>query len=503
MAAFDPAIEMQQIEEMDEEDVKEELAAAGERVNGTRGRLNSRLFERRCKDAAEATAAAAAADEGDEESPLSDEDIKQLCRRMQVARASTDTRHDLIVKLQARGYLDARGRYDPRAPGVTKIENCWDKPDGFWVTNVQWKDGNKYASTTGTGLVDGHGGTGDCIPYHQAVFRSKVMALTRVPEDWDDVWESDEAAPYAARAYFLLEEPAGREYHGANQYDEPGVRFMRRAGGDIVKTVYRRVDGRRVADTVVVHTAYVDELYEKEAEGLAPPGSADVAAFLAADALRDPAAAKQKKLELCALDEAAAEQETEALHTEHLDHLNRLLDARDVDLAQKSNYTNVTSKKKIEVAHPEKLHLINPDCPGHEVAIKKWRGCRSLSGRGKDVRLNDIRDAYRPPKWEPGGERTIMHDIIVAAMPELKHQKFRHVLDYLVSKAQIDHIFSGVTDHPSNLYIIFAGHNAHFNDFRNCPAKAARFGDKVMSAAAAWVKKAITNALKAVSVESA
>ena len=96
-----------------------------------------------------------------------------------------------------------------------------------------------------------------------------------------------------------------------------------------------------------------------------------------------------------------------------------------------------------------------------------------------------------------------MHDIIVAAMPELKHQKFRHVLDYLVSKAQIDHIFSGVTDHPSNLYIIFAGHNAHFNDFRNCPAKAARFGDKVMSAAAAWVKKAIANALKAVSVESA
>ena len=33
MAAFDPAIEMQQIEEMDEEDLKKELAAAGERVN--------------------------------------------------------------------------------------------------------------------------------------------------------------------------------------------------------------------------------------------------------------------------------------------------------------------------------------------------------------------------------------------------------------------------------------------------------------------------------------
>ena len=499
MAAFDATLEMQQIEEMDEEDVKEELAAAGEKVSGTRRRLNERLHARRCKDAAEATAA----DEGDEESPLSDEDIKQLCISKRVARASTDTRHDLIVKLQARGYLDARGRYDPRNPRLRKIETLWDEPDSFWVTNVQNKGGKKYASTTGTGLIKGHGGTGDCIPYHQAVFRSKVMALTHVPTDWEDVWESEEAAPFAARAYFLLEEPAKPENHGANQFDEPGVRFVRRANGDIVKEVRRNIEGRRVYDTVVVHTAYVDELYQKEAEGLAPPGSADVAAFLAADALRDPAAAQKKKLELCALDEAAAEQETEALHTEHLDHLNRLLDARDVDLAQKSNYTNVTSKKKIEVAHPEKLHLINPDCPGHEVAIKKWRGCRSLSGRGKDVRLNDIRDAYRPPKWEPGGERTIMHDIIVAAMPQLEHQKFRHVLDYLVSKAQIDHIFSGVTDHPSNLYIIFAGHNAHFNDFRNCPAKAARFGDKVMSAAAAWVRKAVTNALKAVSVESA
>ena len=43
MAAFDPAIEMQQIEEMDEEDVKKELAAAGEKVSGTRRRLNERL----------------------------------------------------------------------------------------------------------------------------------------------------------------------------------------------------------------------------------------------------------------------------------------------------------------------------------------------------------------------------------------------------------------------------------------------------------------------------
>ena len=77
---------------------------------------------------------------------------------------------------------------------------------------------------------EGHGGAGIDIPYHQAVFRSKVMALTHVPEDWKEVWESEEAAPYAARAEFLLEEPAGREYHGANQLDEPGVRVRLTAG---------------------------------------------------------------------------------------------------------------------------------------------------------------------------------------------------------------------------------------------------------------------------------
>ena len=76
MAAFDPAIEMQQIEEMDEVDVKKELAAAREDTGGTRRRLNERLHARRCKDAAEATAA----DEGDEMSPLSDADLAALVR---------------------------------------------------------------------------------------------------------------------------------------------------------------------------------------------------------------------------------------------------------------------------------------------------------------------------------------------------------------------------------------------------------------------------------------
>ena len=96
MAAFDPAIEMQQIEEMDEEDVKEELAAAGEKVSGTRRRLNERLHARRCKDAAEATAA----DEGDEMSPLSDADLAALVRDQRRPRISMKgSRSDWIAAL--------------------------------------------------------------------------------------------------------------------------------------------------------------------------------------------------------------------------------------------------------------------------------------------------------------------------------------------------------------------------------------------------------------------
>ena len=99
MAAFDPAVEMQQIEEMDEEDVKKELAAAREDTGGTRRRLNERLHARRCKDAA----AAAAADEGDEMSPLSDAELLELVRRQRRKISTKGSRRDWITRLKARG----------------------------------------------------------------------------------------------------------------------------------------------------------------------------------------------------------------------------------------------------------------------------------------------------------------------------------------------------------------------------------------------------------------
>ena len=87
----------------------------------------------------------------------------------------------------------------------------------------------------------------------------------------------------------------------------------------------------------------------------------------------------------------------------------------------------------------------------------------------------------------------------LAAMPELARPRLRCVLDYLVSKAQLDHIFSGVVDHPTNLIVEFAGPNGHFSDFRNGPGKRARYGADVMRVAADWIRLAISSALGVVS----
>jgi len=176
---------------------------------------------------------------------------------------------------------------------------------------------------------------------------------------------------------------------------------------------------------------------------------------------------------------------------------------RDVDLSRRSGYAKVMGMGDdddddvpiLTVEDRTPMHLIN-----NEVAVRAWRRHASTGGRlGKDEQKNAIAEALRRPGWKIGDEKTEMHNILVAAMPYLKEKRFRWVLDYLVSKAQIDHIFSGVTDHVSNLMVEFAGPNGHFSDFTNCPGKAARYGAEVMAVAAEWVRQAIEAALDIVS----
>ena len=184
--------------------------------------------------------------------------------------------------------------------------------------------------------------------------------------------------------------------------------------------------------------------------------------------------------------------------------VTELLRERDVDLSERSGYAKIRGEEMddddddvpiLVVEDRTPMHLIN-----NPVAVRAWRRHASTGGRlSKDEQKNAIAEALRRPGWKIGDEKTEMHNILVAAMPYLKEKRFRWVLDYLVSKAQIDHIFSGVTDHVSNLMVEFAGPNGHFSDFTNCPGKAARYGAEVMAVAAEWVRQAIEAALDIVS----
>jgi hypothetical protein len=409
-----------------------------------------------------------------------------------------------VLREDAMDVDDSAERKDPRAwsrNDVLIFERDVNRPDEDWVRDIHPQRilGKKImvASTRG-GAAPG-GGTKMHVPLKLAAHASRVLALSKVPLWKTDVWESSAAAAYKAEALYLLEERAERVDHGCTINDAAGMRLDRLSNGRIVARRFEKVDGVQWVHTTVVDTSRVESLRLDECVGRAPPGLADFSAFVASTAIDDPTTARAKMLEWCDAAEDAEVEETEALNEAHFVELAAKLDEKDVDLAKKSGYTRHTGRKKLVVEHRRRLHLIDKDCPGRAAAIQAWRESQSLHGRGKDAQKDYIRDKLRPPGWQKRQETTIMHEIIKAAMPELKSPRLRCVLDYLVSKAQLDHIFSGVVDHPTNLIVEFAGPNGHFSDFRNGPGKRARYGADVMRVAADWIRLAISSALGVVS----
>ena len=85
-------------------------------------------------------------------------------------------------------------------------------------------------------------------------------------------------------------------------------------------------------------------------------------------------------------------------------------------------------------------------------------------------------------------------EIVLASLPHLRNGadgRYRHVVDFLVKNAQIDHILSTVIDNPVNLILDWSAPNGHHGDFRNCAGKAARFGEDVMDAVTKWLAAAV------------
>ena len=457
MAVFDEAAAERVLKRMRVEQLRNELASRGEDASGTAGRLRTRLLDEQRKDAMDVD--------------------------------------------------DSAELKDPRAWNTIVFErDIEDHPeDDWWVRDKHLElVGDEQIMVASTrGYAAPGGGCKKGVPVELAAHASKVLALAKVPLWKTDVWESAAAAAYKAEALWLLKKPVVKLDHGCNALDAKGLRLERRVDGTVVAKKFECVDGVEWVHTAVVRTSRLAQLREAERVGARMRGVADAAASLAAEVLDDASRGRAALLALCRANEAAVLQKARAMNGKDAARVAALLRERDVDLSRRSTYAKVVGMVDddddnvpiLEVEDRTPMHLIN-----NEVAVRAWRRHASTGGRlGQDEQKNAIAEALRRPGWKIGDEKTEMHNILVAAMPYLKEKRFRWVLDYLVSKAQIDHIFSGVTDHVSNLMVEFAGPNGHFSDFTNCPGKAARYGAEVMAVAAEWVRQAIEAALDIVS----
>ena len=460
MAVFDEAAAERALKRMRVEELRNELESRGKDSSGTADRLRTRLLDEQRKDAM---------------------DVDDSAERKDPRR------------------LKHKGK------AVLIFERDVALPDEDWVTDIHpMRVGDETIMVASTyGKAAPGGGQKIGVPVAIAAHASRVLALTKVPLWKTDVWESAAAAAYKAEALWLLKKPVVKLDHGCNALDATNFRLDRRVDGTVVAKRIESVEGRQVVHTAVVRTSRLAELREAERAGARMRGVADAAAGLAAEVLDDPRRGRAALLALCRAHEAAVLQKARAMNGKDAARVAALLRERDVDLSRRSTYAKVVGMVDdddddvpiLEVEDRTPMHLIN-----NPLAVLVWRRHASTGGRlGKDEQKNAIAEALRRPGWKIGDERTEMHNIIVAAMPYLKETRFRWVLDYLVSKAQIDHIFSGVTDHVSNLMVEFAGPNGHFSDFTNCPGKAARYGAEAMAVAAEWVRQAIEAALDIVS----
>ena len=498
---FDEARETRAIKRLKVDKLRLELESRGKDASGTAGRLRTRLLEALREDAMDV-------DVGDGLSPLSDDELLALVRKQSSPRISTKgSRLDWITALKARNVLDAHGHFDPRLnkPNTIIFErDIKEHPeDEWWVTGKgpMRVNGEKIMVASTRGAAAPGGGTKNSVPVKLAAHASKVLALANVPKWKREVWDSAAAVPFKAEAEYILEKPAPIVEHGCTALDAKGTRLVRHVDGSIVSEKREHVDGVRWVHRTVVRTSRLAQLREAERVGARMCGVADAAASLAAEVLDDPGRGRAALLALCRAHEAAVLQKARAMNGKDAAKVTALLRERDVDLSRRSTYAEIVGMDDdddvpiLVVKDRTAMHLIN-----NRVAVQAWRRHASTGGRlGQDEQKNAIAEALRRPGWKIGDEKTEMHNILVAAMPYLKEKRFRWVLDYLVSKAQIDHIFSGVTDHVSNLMVEFAGPNGHFSDFTNCPGKAARYGAEVMAVAAEWVRQAIEAALDIVS----
>ena len=346
----------------------------------------------------------------------------------------------------------------------------------------------EVADTRGTGI--GTWGQGLGVPVEQAKMWTKALALSCEDPRLRWMWDSPEAVDCKARALAIRDGTYQRGDHGCTTNDAKGMRYDYRADGSIAEVHWTREQKSRV---VRFHSHLMGALYESEACGASPLGVAEATSRLAGFILDAPATCDDEKERLFDTERDAMFEKADAANKEHR---QMLLEKQ----AAKLNWVRAECKKRVEGGYDEATdgdllrgEIISarhfgsrnfPDCVRTKVR-EIWIRSNSADRFSKDAQLKAMRE---------GLDYEDKREIVLASLPHLRNGadgRYRHVVDFLVKNAQIDHILSTVIDNPVNLILDWSAPNGHHGDFRNCAGKAARFGEDVMDAVTKWLTAAV------------
>ena len=346
----------------------------------------------------------------------------------------------------------------------------------------------EVADTRGTGI--GTWGQGLGVPVEQAIMWTKALALSCEDPRLRWMWDSPFAVDCKARALAIRDGTYQRGDHGCTTNDAKGMRYDYRADGSIAEVHWTREQKSRV---VRFHSHLMGALYESEACGESPLGVAEATSRLAGFILDAPATCDDEKERLFDTERDAMFEKADAANKEHR---QMLLEKQ----AAKLNWVRAECKKRVEGGYDEATdgdllrgEIISarhfgsrnfPDCVRTKVR-EIWIRSNSADRFSKDAQMRAMRE---------GLDYADKREIVLASLSHLRNGadgRYRHVVDFLVKNAQIDHILSTVIDNPVNLILDWSAPNGHHGDFRNCEGKAARFGEDVMDAVTKWLTAAV------------
>ena len=385
------------------------------------------------------------------------------------------------------GYVDDRGHR------AIRIEDHLDEPDDFWYRHKRQEKIRGtlvwVADTRGNGVRDW--GSGKRLPLAKAKMRSMAMALSRVDPSQLWIWNDSRLAGCLVRALALRGDKHIVEEHGFNGNHAKNVRIEYLVGAGVVevhRTHSQGVMDRRVV--VKVNSNDIDDLYEREACGDELPGVAAATSRLAGRVLKEPESCREKLLEVWQKHRDAQHLAAEAARDGHQRDLDRMLKGKLDFIRDECAKRGWDEEKDGDIFAGEDIrarHFCSPQFPKRvrDKIMGIWYASESADRFSKDAQLKPMRE---------GLDYEDKREIVLASLPHLRsgaNNRYRGLVDWLVTQVQIDHICSLAIDNPINLILDWSAPNGHHGSLRNCEGKAARYGPEVMDAVTKWLAAAV------------